>query len=85
MTATPSPAREMVHAALYQVASDRRDELDGLDPDADVWRELDLDSLDHLTVMTYIAEATNVDIAERDYPRLITMRQLTAHVERALG
>lgn len=85
MTATPSPAREMVHAALLQVASDRRHELDDLDPDADVWRELDLDSLDHLTVMTYIANATHVDVAERDYPRLITMRQLIAHVERALG
>ena len=85
MTATPSPARETVYVALYQVASDRRDGLDDVDPDADVWRELDLDSLDHLTVMTYIAEATNVDIAERDYPRLITIRQLIAYVERALG
>ncbi len=85
MTATTPAAREVVHAALHQVTSDRRDELDGLDPDADVWRELDLDSLDHLTVMTYISEVTNADVAERDYPRLITMRQLTAHVERVVG
>lgn len=85
MTATTSPARRVVHAALQQVASDRSDEFDGLDPDVDVWRELDLDSLDHLTVMTYIADATDADVAERDYPRLITMRQLRAHVERALA
>lgn len=85
MAATTPHAREVVHAALQQVAPDRGDEFDGLDPDTDVWRELDLDSLDHLTVMTYIADATDADVAERDYPRLITMRQLCAHVQRVLS
>lgn len=75
---------EVVRRALAQVATDRADDLDTLDPCADVWRELDLDSLDHVTVMEVISDATGTEIAEREYPRLLSLAQLRAHVERAL-
>lgn len=84
MTEPTSFAFEVVRSALAHVAADRTDQLDGIDPDADLWRELDLDSLDHLTAMTEIASVTGVDIAERDYPRLISLSQLCDHVERTV-
>ena len=74
----------MVRSALALVAAERVDELEALDADTDLWRAFDLDSLDHLTVMTQIASVTDVDIAERDYPRLISLNQLCAHVEQTL-
>jgi acyl carrier protein len=84
MTGTQSSANDVVRSALAHVASDRIDDLDRLDPEIDVWRELDLDSLDHVTVMELISDAIETDIAEHDYPRLLSMRQLSEHVERAL-
>lgn len=84
MTRTQSSASDVVRSALAHVAADRIDDLDRVDPDIDVWRELDLDSLDHVTVMESIADAIGKDIAERDYPRLLSMRQLFEYVERAL-
>ena len=39
----------------------------------DFWTELQLDSMDHLAVMTRLSEQSGVDIAERDYPRLTTI------------
>ncbi len=84
MTGTQSSGKDVVRSALAHVASDRIDDLDRLDPEIDVWRELDLDSLDHVIVMELISDAIETDIAEHDYPRLLSMRQLTEHVERAL-
>ena len=51
-------------------------ELADLDHDVDFWVELQLDSMDHLAVMTRLSEQTGVDIAERDYPRLTTVNSL---------
>ncbi len=84
MSRTQSSASDVVRSALAHVAADRIDDLDRLDPDTDVWRELDLDSLDHVTVMELIADAIETDIAEHDYPRLLSMRQLSDYVRRAL-
>jgi acyl carrier protein len=77
-------AADVVRSAIAHVAPDRADDLDGLDRSVDVWREFDLDSLDHVIVMELIADATGCDIAERDYPRLLSFGQLCAHVERVL-
>ena len=81
----PTPfAFEVVRSALVLVAAERVDELEIIDPDTDVWRAFDLDSLDHLTVMNQIANTTGVDIAERDYTRLISLSQLCEHVEQIM-
>ena len=63
----------MILAAIAEVAPELEPELADLDHDVDFWRELQLDSMDHLAVMTRLAEQTGVDIAERDYPRLTTV------------
>jgi acyl carrier protein len=67
---------ELVRSAITEVAPELAPELADLDPDVDLWRELELDSMDHLSVMTRLAEATGRDIPERDYPKLLSLRAI---------
>jgi acyl carrier protein len=66
----------MILSAIADVAPELEPELADLDHDVDFWIELQLDSMDHLAVMTRLSEQTGVDIAERDYPRLTTVSSL---------
>jgi acyl carrier protein len=66
----------MILSAIADVAPELEPELADLDHDVDFWMELQLDSMDHLAVMTRLSEQTGVDIAERDYPRLTTVASL---------
>ena len=66
----------MILSAIADVAPELEPELAELDHDVDFWMELQLDSMDHLAVMTRLSEQTGVDIAERDYPRLTTVTAL---------
>jgi len=66
----------MILSAIADVAPELEPELATVDHDVDVWLELQLDSMDHLAVMTRLSEQTGVDIAERDYPRLTTINSL---------
>lgn len=84
MATRHSFAFEVVRSALAHVAPDQLDELDQLANHADVWRALNLDSMDHVTVMIRIAEATGSDIPERDYPRLLSLGQMCAYVDEAI-
>jgi acyl carrier protein len=66
----------MILSAIADVAPELEPELADLDHDVDFWTELQLDSMDHLAVMTRLSEQTGVDIAERDYPRLTTVASI---------
>jgi acyl carrier protein len=66
----------MILSAVAEVAPELEPELADLDHDIDFWTELQLDSMDHLAVMTRLSEQTGVDIAERDYPHLTTVNAL---------
>ena len=66
----------MILSAIADVAPELEPELADLDPDVDFWMELQLDSMDHLAVMTRLSEQTGIDIAERDYPHLTTVNSL---------
>lgn len=48
--------------------------------DADFIDELDLDSMDGMNIAVGIYERTGVDIAERDYAKLRTIRDLVGYV-----
>lgn len=68
--------------ALRSIGRDR-DDLDQLQPgladldrNVDFWLELQVDSMDHLAVMTGLSEQTGIDIAEHDYLRLTTVNTL---------
>ncbi len=66
----------LVTRAIADVAPEVEPELADLDPDADLWAELELDSMDHLSVMTRLSEATGREIPERDYPALTSLNQI---------
>ena len=66
----------MILAAIADVAPELESELADLDRDVDLWTELQLDSMDHLAVMTRLSEQTGIEIAERDYPHLTTIALL---------
>ena len=55
----------MILAAIADVAPEVEPELAGLDHDVDFWRELQLDSMDHLAVMSRLSDQTGVDITEQ--------------------
>ena len=66
----------MILSAIADVAPELEPELGDLDHDVDFWRELQLDSMDLLAVMTRLSEQTGVDITERNYPHLTTVNSL---------
>lgn len=70
MTTTTS-IETIVRDALADIAPEA--DLTTLDPDAPLQDVLDLDSVDMLSFVTALHEATGVDIPERDYPQVATL------------
>ena len=66
----------MILSAIADVAPELEPELADLDHDIDLWTELQLDSMDHLAVMTRLATQSGRDIPEREYPHLTTINAL---------
>ncbi len=54
-----------------------------IDPDADLVDELDIDSMDFLGVVVAINERTGIEIPERDYPKLSTLRGAVSYLAAA--
>lgn len=77
MTETRDPAA-VVATAITTVAPDV--DVAGLDPDADLREEAELDSMDFLNVVTAVHEATGLEIPERDYPHLATLAGFVDYV-----
>jgi len=73
----PDPVT-MILTAIADVAPELEPELADLDLDVDFWTELQLDSMDHLAIMTRLATESGREIPERDYPRLTTVNALRA-------
>ena len=82
---TDLECRTLLAEVLADVAPDA--DLDSVSSDANIRTELDLDSLDFLSLVEGIAAATGVEIPERDYGRLVSISDwsdyLTAHVPAA--
>jgi acyl carrier protein len=51
-------------------------DLDGLDEESRLQQDLELDSLDFLRLLEAIDESTGVDIPERDYTAVATVKSL---------
>lgn len=68
---TADAARDLVLRALADVAPEA--DLDHLPGDRRLQEELDLDSMDFLTVLEAVAEGAGVDIPDRDAARLATL------------
>jgi len=64
--------RAIVLGVLHEVAPDA--DTTGLEPDDDLRHRLDLDSMDYLNLVIGLHEATGIEIPERDYAKLATLR-----------
>lgn len=71
---TEQEARAAVQAAIAQVAPDI--ELADFDDASRMRQDLELDSLDFLRLVETIDTSTGVDIPERDYASVATLRGL---------
>ena len=79
---TAEQALAVVRDSLGAVAPDIADELQTIDLTLDLWEELQLDSMDHLNVMTEIFERTGCEIPERDYGRLRSLDAIAGEIVR---
>jgi len=57
----------------------------GLDPDADLCEELDIDSMDFLNLVTALHERLDLDIPEIDYPNLATFGHAVDYLTQRLA
>jgi acyl carrier protein len=71
-------ARAVVAAVIGQIAPEI--DLDEVDPDTDLRDEADLDSLDFLSLVEGIKQATGVDVPEEDYPLVRSVTGLTGYL-----
>ena len=73
--------RTVVIGALTDVAP----EIDpsAIDADTALAEQLDIDSMDFLNVIVAINEQTGIEIPERDYPRLSTLKDAVAYLAAA--
>jgi acyl carrier protein len=76
----PSDAelRRIVLDSLRRVAPDA--DVDALADDAELREELEIDSIDVLNLAIALHEATGVDVPERDYAELSTLRRAVAYL-----
>ncbi|MEO3931833.1 acyl carrier protein [Micrococcaceae bacterium Sec7.4] len=71
-------ARAAVQSAIGKVAPDV--DLAEVDEGARLRQDLELDSLDFLRLVETIDTATGVDIPERDYPEVATVKGLIGYL-----
>lgn len=67
-----------IAALIQQIAPEV--EVESLDPDVDLRRAADLDSLDFQSLVELVATSTGVDIPEADYPQVRSLHGLTTYV-----
>lgn len=77
---TPLTPHALVEAALAKVAPD----VDAADLDADLHDDLGLDSMDLLSLAAAISERSGIEIPERDFPSLRTLRRLEDYLAHRL-
>jgi acyl carrier protein len=71
-------ARALLARLLHRIAPEV--DLDEVDRDAPLQEAMDLDSMDFLNLVTALHEETGIDVPERDYPLLSTVRAFVAYV-----
>ena len=74
----PADAHALLARLLHRIAPEI--DLAAVDPDALLQEEVDLDSMDFLNLVTAVHQATGIDIAERDYPKLSTVSGFVAYL-----
>ena len=80
---TSDELRATVLRVLGEVAPDA--DLTSLGPEEDLRQRIDLDSMDHLNFVIGLHQATGVEIPERDYAKLVTLRGAVSYLAARLG
>lgn len=75
-------ALQTVIESILVVAPETDAEIVSLDTSVDVFEALGLDSIDHLGVMTQLADRTGVEIPEREYGSLRSIDALASRITR---
>lgn len=75
---TADEVRRKVLEVLSQIAPEA--DLEAIDPAEDLRDQLDLDSMDFLNVAVGINTAFNLEVPERDYPKMVTLDGCVAYV-----
>ncbi len=77
----PDGARALLAHLLHRIAPEV--DLAGVDDEALIQDELDLDSMDFLNLLTALHDETGIDIPERDYPQLASLGGFVDYLSRA--
>lgn len=80
---TDGDARDLLARLLADIAPEV--DLGAARPDGQLQDELGLDSMDFLNLMIAIHDATGIDIPERDYPALSTLRGAVGYLASRSG
>lgn len=75
---TPEQLKSLVFEALAEVAPEA--DLASLREEVSLRDQLDVDSMDFLNFIIGVHERTGVEIPERDYPRLATVRGIVEYL-----
>lgn len=75
--------RDIVLEAIARVAPDVEPELADLDPAIDLWSELQLDSMDRLSILGQLAESTGTEIPDRDAAQLDSVDSIVQYLQGA--
>jgi len=75
---TVEEARALLSRTLREVAPEA--DVAAADPDGPLQDELGLDSLDFIRIVDLVHDTTGIDIPERDFPRLSTLRSFVAYL-----
>ncbi len=75
---TADDVRPKVLEVLAQIAPEA--DLDAIDPTDDIREQLDLDSMDFLNVAVGVSAAFNLNVPERDYPKMATLDGCVAYI-----
>lgn len=77
---TEDEIRKLIIDLLGGIAPEA--DFDMLADDDELREELDIDSMDFLNFITALHEATGVDIPERDYAKLVSLKDVVSYLDK---
>lgn len=80
---TPEEARTLIGEALARIAPGT--DLDEIDPDEPMAEEVDLDSMDLLSLLTALHERTGLELPESDVAKMRTLNSAIDYLVAASG
>ncbi len=75
---TEHEATELIAAVLHRIAPEA--DLRRADPNGDLQEQLDIDSMDFLNLVVGVHERSGIDVPERDYPHVSTLRGFVGYL-----